>query len=588
MGGARLVHVTTTDMSLVLLLGPQLRAFSRAGYEVIGCSAPGRYADELESWGIRHVPLRHSTRSQDPAADLLTFGEMVSVFRRLEPDVVHTHNPKPGILGRLAARACGVPVVVNTVHGLYAQPGDGAGRRLAVYGAERLASCCSGAELVQNVEDLEVLRRLGVPERKLTLLGNGVDLERFSPRGDDRARSSIRQELGVAPSDVVVGVVGRLVWEKGYREIFELAARLKGCEPPVRVVVVGPEDAGKKDAVGKEAIREARAHGVCFLGERKDMERLYTGFDLYVLASHREGFPRSAMEAAAMGLPVVATDIRGCRQVVEDGRTGILVPPRDAARLAAAVGRLARSPAERETMGSAGREKALLEFDQQRVIDLTLDTYDRLLRRISVPGGASAGLNYRLANHKDAGGLAELHARELPGSFLTSLGSGFLERLYETIVASEQSFAIVAVATDRRLAGFVAGTGDTGALYRRFLARRGAMASAAAISALVRSPRQALETLSYGSGRGRPATGTLPRAELLSLAVDPAWRRKGVGRGLVQAFQAEIGRRGAAASRVVVGSGNVAAISLYQGCGFRPVSSLEVHRGERSEVLVWP
>src|SRR5207237_1447796 len=118
----RLVHVTTTDISLALLLGSQLEAFAAAGYEVMGVSAPGPFAPDLEARGIRHIALRHATRAFAPHRDLAALAELRTVLRALRPDILHTHNPKPGIYGRLAARAAGVPVVVNTVHGLYAQP----------------------------------------------------------------------------------------------------------------------------------------------------------------------------------------------------------------------------------------------------------------------------------------------------------------------------------------------------------------------------------------------------------------------------------------------------------------------------------
>ncbi len=179
--GPRLLHVTTTDISLELLLGNQLAAFAAAGYEVIGVSAPGPFVAALEQRGIRHVPLQHATRSFAPLEDAQALGELVSVFRRLRPAIVHTHNPKPGLYGRLAARVARVPVIVNTVHGLYAQPHDALARRAMIYGMERVAGLCSNMELVQNPEDVATLRRIGVPERKLTLLGNGIDLRRFDP-----------------------------------------------------------------------------------------------------------------------------------------------------------------------------------------------------------------------------------------------------------------------------------------------------------------------------------------------------------------------------------------------------------------------
>jgi glycosyltransferase involved in cell wall biosynthesis len=377
----RLVHVTTTDISLALLLGPQLRAFTDAGYDVIGASAPGPFVAQLDRIGITHRPLRHATRALAPHRDVAALVELRRIFKELRPDVVHTHNPKPGVYGRLAARSAGVPVIVNTVHGLYALPTDPWRKRAVVYGLERAMCACSHAELVQNREDLEVLARVGVPPGKLTLLGNGIDLDRFDAARIDGSRpAAIRRELGAGADDVLCGVVGRLVWEKGYAQVFEAAARLRTRAPDVRVVVAGPADPEKADAIDPADIETAaRAAGVGFLGFREDVVDLYAAMDVYVLASRREGVSRSAMEATAMGVPVVAADVRGSREVVDDGSNGLLVAPGDAAALADAIEALARDPALRRQMGAAGVRKARGEFDQQRVIDTTLDVYERLL-----------------------------------------------------------------------------------------------------------------------------------------------------------------------------------------------------------------
>jgi glycosyltransferase involved in cell wall biosynthesis len=380
--GPLVVHVTTTDISLALLLGPQLRAFKQAGWRVVGASAAGPYVAQLQESGIDHVALRYATRAVAPGKDVLALVELVRLFRRLRPDVVHTHNPKPGIYGRFAARIAGVPAVVNTVHGIYATPEDRLRRRALVYTAELLASLCSDAELVQNPEDAAVLLRLGVPQRKVAVLGNGIDLSRFDPARTGAAdREAVRRELGARDDDVVVGVVGRLVWEKGYREVFEAVRLLRSEAPAVRVVCAGPEEPDKADGVDRESLEEAKRNGAQWLGARSDVERLYAAFDMYVLASYREGFPRSAMEAAAMGLPIVATDIRGCRQVVDHGLTGLLVPPRDSTALADAIAALAGDPSRRAAMGAAGRAKALVDFDQGPVIAKTLATYARLTSR---------------------------------------------------------------------------------------------------------------------------------------------------------------------------------------------------------------
>jgi glycosyltransferase involved in cell wall biosynthesis len=386
-GPPTVVHVATVDMSLELLLGPQLEAIADAGYRVVGASAPGPYVDALARRGIEHIPLDHATRAVAPVADARALAELVALFRRLRPAIVHTHTPKPGIYGRLAARMARVPVVVNTVHGLYALPHDPWPKRVLVYGLERLAASCSDAELLVSPEDLSTLRRLRVPADRLAVIGNGIDLGRFDPAAVPAAdRVAARRELGaVTDDDVVVGLVGRLVREKGYPEFFEAAARLGPRFPHLRVAVVGPDEPDKADSLTAADRRAAERAGVRFLGARDDVVRLYAGMDIHVLASHREGFPLSPMEASAMGVPVVATDIRGCRQAVDDGLTGLLVPPRDPVALADAIARLASDPDERLRLGTAARRKAQDAFDHRRNIDLVLATYERLLARTGRP-----------------------------------------------------------------------------------------------------------------------------------------------------------------------------------------------------------
>jgi glycosyltransferase involved in cell wall biosynthesis len=384
------VHVTTTDMSLELLLGPQLARIRDAGFDVVGASAPGPFVEALQARGIRHIALRHATRSMAPMDDARALGELYTLFRDLRPDVVHTHNPKPGVYGRLAARAARVPVVVNTVHGLYALPGDPLHKRALVYGLERVAAACSDAELLQNEEDVPTLRGLGIPEARLTVIGNGIDLARFDrARFSAADRAAARAELGArSDTDIVVGAVGRLVREKGYVELFRAAALLRTQAPEVRIAVIGPDDDAKADGLDANDRADAAEAEVRFLGHRRDVDRLYTGMDLLVLPSHREGFPRAPMEAAAMGVPAVATDIRGCRQAVTHGVTGVLVPVRDPVALAGAIAGLAHDPVRRRAMAAAASEKARREFDQERCVVLTVSTYRRLLARtgrVAVP-----------------------------------------------------------------------------------------------------------------------------------------------------------------------------------------------------------
>jgi glycosyltransferase involved in cell wall biosynthesis len=380
----KLIHVTTVDLSLDALLGYQLARFQEEGFDVVGVSAPGPYVDGLERSGIRHVPVRSLTRNWTPDDDLRATAELVRVFRRERPAVVHTHNPKSGVLGRVAARIAKVPVIVNTVHGLYANPALSSGKRWVVDRAESWAMRLSHHELFQSHEDLErALRERMLPPQRASWLGNGVDLRRFDPAVvPPEAIRELRRRWGVDPAAPVVGAVGRLVREKGYLELFDAASAVRRTHPSAAFVVVGPAEPTKGDGLSASELENAKRAGVIVAGEgeREDMPTIYAAFDVFVLPSHREGMPRSLIEASAMQRPVVATEIRGCREVVEANRTGILVPPRDPGSLTAAIERLLSDPGQAEAMGRAGRARAIDRFDEDAVVERTVQTYRRLLR----------------------------------------------------------------------------------------------------------------------------------------------------------------------------------------------------------------
>ena len=372
-GGFTVAHLTTVDQSLWFLLLAQLRSVHDAGGTAIGISAPGPWVESLEREGIRHVALASSTRAADPGADLRAARELWQILRRERVDVLHTHNPKPGVYGRIVGRLARVPVVVNTIHGLYAQETDPLRRRVPVYALEALAARCSDAELLQNPEDLALMERLHLT-RRAQLLGNGIDLTRFRPDAVSAdERRGLRASFGARDDQVVIGCVGRLVAEKGYPELFE-AVRTLPRERYV-VVVVGADDPDKPDALPRHLVDAARADGVRFLGQRADVERLYPAMDLFTLPSHREGFPRAAMEAAASGLPVVATDIRGCRQVVEPGVNGLLVPVGAPAALARALDTLGDDHERRAHFATTARVIARERFDERDVVRRVLGAY---------------------------------------------------------------------------------------------------------------------------------------------------------------------------------------------------------------------
>jgi glycosyltransferase involved in cell wall biosynthesis len=372
----RVAHLTTVDMSLALLLGTELAFDVECGFEVFGLSAPGAYVSRIEQLGVAYRPLHSLTRSWDLGRDAKAARELGATLADLDLDVLHTHNPKTGVIGRVVGRLARVPVVVNTCHGLWMRPEDPLHKRAVVVGVEAAAAAFSHAELYQNGADRQSLRHF-VHSRRSRVVGNGVDLEHFV--FDAEGRAKLRAEWGVRPDEILVGGVGRRVAEKGIREFAAAAQALGGR---ARFVWVGPTDVGKPDAIDDEA-------GVRFAGSHDDMPAVYSAFDVFVLPSYREGFSRSAMEAAACGRAMVLTDIRGCREIGSEGEQLLFVPPGETMPLIAAIGRYLDDDTLRTKLGAAARERALGEFDQRRVAEISVQTYEAVARK--------RGLGWRLA-----------------------------------------------------------------------------------------------------------------------------------------------------------------------------------------------
>lgn len=585
----RVAHLTTVDLSLRFLVFAQLRSIDDLGGEAIGISAPGPWVPDIQAIGVRHLPLPSSTRGVAPLDDVKAAWQLWRHLRRENVDILHTHNPKPGLYGRILGRLAGIPIVVNTVHGLYAAPDDPWIKRAIVYTLEGVAARFSDDELVQSREDLELMLRLRmVPRDRARHLGNGVDLHRFDPDNPTRrSRADVRAELEIGDDDVVVGIVGRLVAEKGYPELFEAFRQL---DDGYRLIVIGPEDPDKPDSLNPESVARARGDGVTFLGMRSDVDDLYQAMDIFVLPSHREGFPRAAMEAAAMGVPVIATDIRGCREVVDHGVNGMLVPVQDPDALAAAITTLGESADLRDEMSRAAQTKAASTFDEERVVERVLSSYRAVARRKGLsgllaeltPATDDEGV-LRGAQKADAAALAHMHMAGIDSGFLPTLGRRFMSRLYEAMIEWPDSVVIVAERGDVPV-GYVAGVVDTESFFSHFYRRHGVQAVWAALPALVRPSvlRRAWETARYSDSQGDFAD-----AELLSMAVDESARRRGIASRLGAAFLAAMADRGIGEVKVVVGASNDAAIAAYRKMGFSDGGVIEVHEGEPSQVLEW-
>jgi glycosyltransferase involved in cell wall biosynthesis len=382
MNQIKVVHISTVDMSLRYMLLNQMLSIQEAGYDVSGISAPGPEIEAVKAAGIRYFPAPLS-RSLSPVADLRALWELYQILRRERFTIVHTHTPKAGLLGQLAARMAGVPIVVNTIHGFYFHDNMAPFWRRFYITMEKIAARCSDLILSQNREDIEtaIRERICRPE-KIQYLGNGFDIQRFEQTCvDETVLAAKRRELGLPAGVPVVGFVGRLVAEKGILELLKAARLILQRLPATKFLIVGPIDYDKPDALTPAIADEYGLGDACiFTGRRHDMPELYALMDVLVLPSHREGFPRTPMEASLMGIPSVVTDVRGCREAVQHGQNGLLVPLGDVPKLAESILMVLTDRELAKRLGENGRRIAYERFDERKVFQKVQDEYARLLR----------------------------------------------------------------------------------------------------------------------------------------------------------------------------------------------------------------
>jgi glycosyltransferase involved in cell wall biosynthesis len=346
---------------------------------VTGVAAP----DEGNYLALRGIPtdrvvtvsaLRRPIRGLH---DLAALGCLVTLIRRFRPHVVHTHTAKAGALGRLAARVCGVPVVVHTFHGHvfrgYFTP---AVTRLFVVIERQLAPWTHRLLAVSDTVRAELLQLgIGSPPT-LSVQPLGLDLEPLVACA--RRRGALRAELGLNGAAPLVGIVARLVAIKAHEVFVAAAARVARECPATRFVVVG--DGERRGELVRAAADLGLGGRIHFLGWRGDLDRLYADLDLAVLCSRNEGSPVSLIEAMAAGCPVVATRVGGVPDLVADGVSGLLVPPDAPEALAAAVLALLRAPERRRTLGAAGRDRVVPAFAAERLLGDIDRLYTDLLR----------------------------------------------------------------------------------------------------------------------------------------------------------------------------------------------------------------
>jgi glycosyltransferase involved in cell wall biosynthesis len=367
----RIAHVTTIPLTAKAFLLRLFCSMLRQGHDVSTISSAGEGVEDLERHGVRHVtvPL---TRRITPVRDILAIVRMVTDMRAQRYHIVHTHTPKGNLLGLLAARIAGVPLRCCTIHGLYMSASFPLWKNMLFALIEWFTGSNAHLVFLINREDVSIATRFRIlPSSKIRLLdgGVGLDLTRFDPNcvtKEMKARE--RTLLGIEHDAIVVGFVGRLVEEKGVLELLQVAEKMRTSHPLVRFLFVGPSDHAKRDAITPESVRsQGLGSTSVFVGPRTDMPLMYAGMDVLCLPSYREGFGMVLAEAGAMGLPVIASDLGGCREIVDDAVNGILIPAGNIDALFAAIARLVEDEALRRHMGEQGRRMARDRFDDTRI-----------------------------------------------------------------------------------------------------------------------------------------------------------------------------------------------------------------------------
>ena len=377
----RILELCAVDFTAYHLLRPLGAGLRDAGHDVTFCCSPGEGLDLLreEGFGVEEIPI---SRNYNVAHHTRSFAALVAFMKRSRFSIIHAHTPVAGLIGRGAARLAGVPGIVYTAHGFYFHEGMSGPVHAFFAGLERFAASFTDVVFVQSEEDWEEARRLKIaPDEKLVHIGNGVDPTKFGTKVNAAAAARFIGEHGLGGGPVV-GFVGRAVREKGAIEFVRAAAIVKRSVPGAKFVMVGRPLESDRDSCWNEIgrLREELGLGgdLILTGYRRDVSAILAALDLFALPSYREGMPRALLEAMATGLAVIATSIRGCREEVVNGTTGILVPPRDHEALAAAMTRLLLSRGLRAAMGEAGRIRVLARFDERKIVALQVDLLNRL------------------------------------------------------------------------------------------------------------------------------------------------------------------------------------------------------------------
>ena len=387
----KLIRITTVPLSLKVLLKGQLRFMASNGFDVKGVSSEGEELREVhENEGIAVEAITMS-RKITPFQDLKSLWEMWNFLRKEKPQIVHTHTPKAGIIGMLAARLAGVPHRLHTVAGLPLMEATGTKRKILNI-VEKL-TYSSATRVYPNSKGLYdfILQNNFTQSNKLKIIANGssngIDTAFFSPgQVTELERVTLREKLNIQPNDFVFVFVGRIVSDKGINELIKAFSQLQEVENNepigIKLLLVGGLE-NDLDPLNPETLAEINQNkDIISVGFQQDVRSFFAIADALVFPSYREGFPNVVMQAGAMGLPSIVSDINGCNEIIVEGENGLIIPSKNVEKLKEKILTLAKDKNLYTKLKGNSRRMIENRYEQSVVWNALLEEYEGLLQSV--------------------------------------------------------------------------------------------------------------------------------------------------------------------------------------------------------------
>jgi glycosyltransferase involved in cell wall biosynthesis len=375
----KILRITTVPISLRNLLKGQPKFMSQY-YEVVGITSPGEeIKDVVNDEGIRVIEVE-MTRTISPIKDLVSLWKIYKLIKKEKPFIVHSHTPKAGTLGMMAAKLAGVPNRLHTIAGLPLLVATGAKRKLLDF-VEKITYACATKIYPNSLGLKNIIIQNGYTKpSKLKVIANGssngIDVNHFSIENiSEETKATLREELNIIEDDIVFVFVGRLVTDKGINELISAFKKLSADYQNIKLLLVGTFES-ELDPLHDSTLNEIESNNnIINVGWQTDVRPYFAISNVLAFPSYREGFPNVVMQAGAMELPSIVTNINGCNEIIKEGVNGLIIPPKDENELYLAMLNIIENPSKQKELANASRKMICDNYQRQVIWEALLQEY---------------------------------------------------------------------------------------------------------------------------------------------------------------------------------------------------------------------